>query len=74
MSARLGGRGAEAGVVTVPAHRRRGFAAAATAGWVALIAGRGLAPFYSTEAANLASQGVARRLGLTYLGATWSVS
>jgi len=71
---RLGPRGAEVGVNTVPASRGRGFAAAAAAGWSACpsLAGRTL--FYSTAATNRSSQRVAERLGLRFIGTTFSVT
>jgi len=66
---RTGPRGVECGVNTAPPFRRRGCAAAATAGWAQLEAQPGKSLFYSTDRANVASQGVARRLGLAYVGA-----
>ena len=60
--------GIEAGITTIPAQRRRGFAAAATAGWAAHPALHGRTRFYSTQRTNVASQGVARRLGLPFVG------
>jgi hypothetical protein len=66
---RTGPRGVECGVNTAPAFRRRGCAAAATAGWARLEAQSGKSRFYSTDRSNVASQGVARRLGLAYVGA-----
>ena len=66
---RTGPRGVECGVNTAPPFRRRGCAAAATAGWARLEARPGKSLFYSTDRANVASQGVARRLGLAYVGA-----
>lgn len=65
--------GAEAGVWTYEAFRRRGLATAAVAAWMDVQAERGRTAFYSTSAGNLASQGVARRLGLRPLGWWWSV-
>lgn len=65
--------GAEAGVWTYEAYRRRGLAAAAVAEWMEVQAGRGRTPFYSTSADNLASQRVARRLELRPVGWWWSV-
>jgi len=72
-AARLGLHAAETGVATIPASRGRGFAAAATAGWAGhpALAGRHL--FYSTSTTNVSSQRVAARLGLRYLGASFSV-
>jgi hypothetical protein len=61
----------EAGVWTYEPYRRRGLAAAVTAAWACQVAGR--TAFYSTSEDNLASQGVARRLGLRPLGQWWTV-
>jgi len=71
---RMGPRGAEAGVNTVPTLRGRGFAAAATAGWAALPSLRGRTLFYSTAVSNLSSQRVSQRLGLHFIGATFSIT
>jgi hypothetical protein len=73
LSSRLGPSAAETGVVTVPAFRGRGYAAAATAGWAALPSLRGRALFYGTDRENVSSQMVARRLGLRFLGATFAI-
>jgi predicted GNAT family acetyltransferase len=67
-AARLGERGAEIGVVTLPQFRGRGFAAAATAAWSALPMLQDRALFYSTHRDNLSSQRVIARLGLPFLG------
>jgi hypothetical protein len=56
------GRGGGVDLRAVP----RGLAAAVTAAWSAQVADR--TAFYSTSEDNLASQGVARRLGLRPLG------
>jgi hypothetical protein len=66
---RRGPRGVECGVNTDPRFRRRGLAAAATAGWADLEGRPGRWLFYSADRTNIASQGVARRLGLQYVGA-----
>jgi hypothetical protein len=69
-SARIGAEACEAGVETVPAYRGRGLAAAVTAAWAELVRDRGLLPLYSTSWDNVASQGVARRLGMIRYAAT----
>ena len=73
-SVRIGGRSHEAGVETVPAYRRLGHAANAVATWALEVQRRGIGTlFYSTTWDNVASQGVARRLGLTFIGADFSI-
>jgi hypothetical protein len=64
----LGGRGAEAGVETLEASRGRGHAVRVVLGWARAAAANGLHPFYSTSWDNVASRGVARRLGLIQVG------
>jgi hypothetical protein len=70
-SSRIGPRATEAEVETLPEFRGRGYAAAATAGWALAVREEGGIPLYTTSWQNLASQGVARRLGLTMYGADW---
>jgi RimJ/RimL family protein N-acetyltransferase len=62
----------EAGVWTYEPHRQRGLASAVVAAWSTLVTDR--LAFYSTSWDNVASQGVARRLGLRPLGDWWQVS
>jgi hypothetical protein len=62
-----------AGVETLPQYRGRGFAAQAVAGWARAVMARGAAPIYGTTFDNLASQGVARRLGLRLIAAEFSI-
>jgi hypothetical protein len=69
--ARLTSQAAEAGVETVEAFRGHGHASAVVAGWASAIRQRGLIPFYSTSWENVASQGVARRLGMVCYGEDW---
>lgn len=67
-SARLGDRGAEAGVWTDPDFRGQGHAAAATAAWAGLVAPSGKVVYYSTSDDNHSSLRVAERLKLQRLG------
>jgi RimJ/RimL family protein N-acetyltransferase len=74
-SVRITARSHEAGVETLPAYRRRGHAASTVAGWAHQVSRRGIDKiFYSTSWTNLASQGVADRLGLSLLGVDFSVT
>jgi predicted GNAT family acetyltransferase len=72
-AARLGDKGAEAGVYTFPRYRSRGLAAAVTASWASMAALNNRELFYSTSAANRSSQRVAARLGLRLIGASFSI-
>jgi hypothetical protein len=69
-AARLSQTGACLGVVTVPAFRGKGYAAAVTAQWSRLPSLRSRALFYSTDQSNTSSQRVVARLGLRFLGAS----
>jgi hypothetical protein len=70
---RLAGQAAEAGVETVKAFRGMGYASAVVAGWAAAVRRMGRMPLYSTSWDNLASQGVARKLGMLCYGEDWSL-
>lgn len=72
--ARITAQAAEAGVETVQAARGQGYASAAVAAWAAAVRHRGLVALYSTSWENLASQGVARKLGMVCYGDDWSIT
>lgn len=73
-SSRNGASAAEAGVATLAPFRGRGYAAAAVAAWAAAVRRTDRLPLYSTSWDNLASQGVARKLGLVLYGADLSIA
>lgn len=72
-SARLTASVAEAGLWTDEAFQRRGYGSDATAAWACAVRDMGRIPLYSTDWENLASQGVARRLGLRMYASDWSL-
>lgn len=72
-SSRVSPRMAEAGVETLEGYRGRGYATRAVAGWARAVRERGRTPLYSTSWANAASQGVARKLGLSMYGVDYSL-
>jgi len=72
-SARLIDQAAEAGVETLEAYRGRGYASAVAAGWAHGVRATDRIPLYSTAWDNLASQAVARRLGLVQYGTDLSL-
>lgn len=67
-SARTSPRASEAGVETLERYRGRGYASAVVAAWAAEVRRAGRLPLYSTSWDNVASQAVARRLGLRLYG------
>ena len=73
-SSRLSTRVAEAGVETLADFRGRGYASAVTSAWALAVRQRRLCPLYSTSWQNLASQGVARHLGLVQYGVDLSIT
>ena len=72
-AARLGDKGAEAGVYTFPKYRGRGLAAAVTASWSSMPSLNHRALFYSTSTSNTSSQRVAARLGLRPIGTSITI-
>jgi RimJ/RimL family protein N-acetyltransferase len=58
----------EAGVVTAPEQRGRGYGLAVVAAWCEWVRARGGEPLYSTSWQNEASRALAERLGLALLG------
>ncbi len=72
-SARLTDPAAEAGVETLAAYRGRGHATAVVAEWARAVRATGRVPLYSTSWDNLASQAVARKLGLVHYGTDLSL-
>ena len=63
-----------AGVETLPAARRRGMASQAVAEWARAVDELGAIALYSTSWDNVASQAVARRLGMKLIGADFHVT
>ena len=64
----------EAGVETLPDFRGTGYAKDVTAEWARQVRSGGAIPLYSTSRENIASQAVARKLGLKLYGTDFSVT
>ncbi|KLU53552.1 hypothetical protein EL84_14855 [Paenibacillus sp. VT-400] len=73
-SARLSNHGAEASLYTAPGYRGHGYAAETVKCWQYYVKERGRMPIYSTSWDNLASQQVARKLGLIQFGVDFSIT
>ncbi len=73
-SSRLTEQAAEAGVETLTAYRGRGYAPALVTNWAHAVRVSGRVPLYSTSWDNLASQTVARKLGLVQYGVDLSLA
>ena len=73
-SVRASARAHEAGVETLTSHRRRGHATSVGAAWALAVRALNLIPLYSTSWDNVASQGIARRLGLVQYGVDYHVT
>ncbi len=67
-SVRIAAKAHEAGVETLQGHRGKGYASSVVSAWAAEVRGLNRIPFYSTSWENVASQGVARRLGARMFG------
>ena len=63
----------EAGLETLVPYRGRGYAAAVVAGWATAVRQAGRLPLYSTSTDNMASQSVARKLGLSFYGVNFMI-
>ena len=73
-SVRLSSRAHEAGVDTLVGYRQRGYATSVVKAWALAVRALNRMPLYSTSWDNVASQGVAQRLGLVQYGVDYHVT
>ncbi len=73
-SVRVSSRAHEAGVDTRVGYRRRGYATSVVTAWALAVRALNCIPLYSTSWDNVASQSVARRLGLVQYGVDYHVT
>jgi RimJ/RimL family protein N-acetyltransferase len=73
-SVRLTSEAHEAGVETLPDFRGRGSAQEVTSEWARQVQTLGVIPLYSTSWENIASQAVARKLGLKCYGTDFHIT
>jgi GNAT acetyltransferase len=73
-SVRITSKAHEAGVETLTSKRGMGYAADVVTGWANEVRSLGCTPLYSTSWKNLASQRVARKLGLRQFGVDFHVT
>ena len=73
-SVRRSAKAVAAGLEVVEAARRRGIGMELAKSWASRVMDEGKIAMYSTSSDNIASQGVAARLGLRFLGTDFHVS
>ena len=72
-SARITAAAHEAGVESLPGFRGRGYAVKVTEAWAHEVQSLGRLPLYSTSWDNAASQAVARKLKLEFIGSDYEI-
>ncbi len=73
-SVRISSKAHEAGIDTLEAYRRCGYAAATVAAWALAVRSKNLIPLYSTSWNNAASLRLAQRLGLVQYGVDYHLT